>query len=181
MALTATIRTFTLDLSDVDRGVYAQLELRVAQHPSESVPFMITRLLAYLFEYTEDLAFGRGVSTADEPAVYERDPTGRWLLWIDVGSPAAERLHRASKRADRVVIYTHRDPDDIVRRLAGQTIHHADALRIFGVPASLIEPLGAAVGRRNTWGVVRSGGEIYVSGEGVEAQGSLIERGLSAG
>ncbi|MGK0361292.1 MAG: hypothetical protein ACI9U2_003610 [Bradymonadia bacterium] len=178
MALTATIRTFTIDLSDVDRGVYTQLELRVAQHPSESVPFMITRLMAYLFEYTEDLVFGRGVSNADEPAVYAKDPTGRWLLWIDVGAPGADRLHRASKRADRVVIYTHRDPDEVARRLAGETIHQVEALRIYGVPESLIEPLGAAVGRRNTWGVVRSGGEIYVSGDGVEAQGSLTERGV---
>jgi uncharacterized protein YaeQ len=178
LALTATIRTFTIDLSDVDRGAYAQVELRVAQHPSESVPFMLTRLLAYLLEYDPDLVFGRGVSTAEEPAVYARDPTGRWLLWIDIGAPSAERLHRASKRADRVLIYTHRDPDDVARRLAGQTIHRADALRILGVPASLLDPLGAAVGRRNAWSVVRSGGEIYVSGDGVEAQGALQERGI---
>lgn len=178
MALTATIRTFQIDLSDVDRGVYAQIELRVAQHPSESVPFMLTRLMAYLFEYNEDLTFGRGVSTAEEPAVYQQDPTGRWRLWIDIGAPSAERLHRASKRADRVLIYTHRDPDDVARRLTGQTIHQADSLRIFGVPESLIEPLSAAVRRRNAWGVVRSGGEIYVSGAGIEAQGALIERGL---
>ena len=172
------MRTFTIDLSDVDRGVYAQLELRVAQHPSESVPFMITRLMAYLFEYTGDLVFGRGVSNAEEPAVYAKDPTGRWLLWIDVGAPGADRLHRASKQVDRVLVYTHRDPDEVARRLAGQTIHRGEELRIFGVPESLVEPLGAAVGRRNTWGVVRSGGEIYVSGDGLEAQGTLIERGL---
>lgn len=178
LALTATIRTFAIDLSDVDRGVYAQLELRVAQHPSESIPYMVTRLVAYLMEYTEDLAFGRGVSTADEPAVYARDLTGRWLLWIDVGAPAADRLHRASKRADRVIIYTHRDPDEVARRLAGQTIHRVEDLRIFGVPAGLVDALGAAVGRRNTWGVVRSGGEIYVSGDGLEAQGSLTERAV---
>lgn len=175
MALSATIRTFTLDIADVDRGVYAQAEQRVAQHPSESLPYMIARVLAFALEYADDLEFGRGVSTAGEPAVYRRDPTGRWLLWIEIGAPAADLLHRASKTADAVAVYSHRAPDDVTRRLRGQTIHRADALRLVHLPPSLVDPLVDAVGRRNTWSVVRSGGVVYVSGDGLAAEGTPVE------
>lgn len=174
MALTATIRTFTLDIADVDRGVYAQTEQRVAQHPSESVPYMIARVLAFALAYADDLEFGRGVSTAGEPALYQRDPTGRWLHWIEIGAPAADLLHRASKLADQVTVYTHRAPDDVTRRLTGQTIHRAAEIAIHHLPASLVDPLVEAVGRRNSWSVVRSGGVVYVTGDGVAAEGAPV-------
>lgn len=175
MALSATIRTFTLDIADVDRGVYAQVEQRVAQHPSESLPYMIARVLAFALEYDPDLAFGRGVSTAGEPAVFLRDPTGRWLLWIEIGAPAADLLHRASKAADQVVVYSHRAPHDVTRRLRGQTIHRADELRFHHLPPGLIDPLVDGVGRRNTWNIVRSGGVVYVSGDDVSAEGTPVQ------
>ena len=46
MALTATIHTFDISLSDVDRGCYETLALRVARHPSESEEYLVTRVLA---------------------------------------------------------------------------------------------------------------------------------------
>ena len=45
MALTSTIYTFDLTLSDVDRGCYETLALRVAMHPSESPEYFVTRVL----------------------------------------------------------------------------------------------------------------------------------------
>ena len=69
MALSSTILHFAVQLADVDRGVYESLELRVAQHPSETPAFMLTRLLAYCLEYREGIAFTEGVSAGDEPAL----------------------------------------------------------------------------------------------------------------
>ena len=65
MALTATMHRFELDLSDVDRGVYQQLELRVAQHPSEAVRYMLARVIAYCLSWEEGIAFTRGLAAAD--------------------------------------------------------------------------------------------------------------------
>ena len=87
MALTSTIHSFAMQLADVDRGVYETLELRVAQHPSETAEFMVTRLLAYGLEYGEGIAFTEGVAAVDEPAVLARDLTGRITAWIEDGAP----------------------------------------------------------------------------------------------
>ena len=82
MALGATIHTFDVQLADVDRGVYDDLTLRVARHPSETDANMILRVLAYCLEFEEGIAFSEGISSADEPAVLVRDLTGRVTAWI---------------------------------------------------------------------------------------------------
>ena len=110
MALTATIYNLDVELADVDRGVYESLTLRVAREPSETAEYMLTRVLAYCLEYTEGIALTGGVASGDEPAVVVRDLTGRLTAWIEVGMPDAGRVHRGSKMAGRVAVYTHRDP-----------------------------------------------------------------------
>src|SRR5436190_9797021 len=99
MALNATIYNFDVELADSDRQVYESLALRVARHPSESEEHLVARLLAYLLEFTEGIEFSRGVSTPDQPAIAVRDLTGAIATWIDIGTPDAERLHKASKAA----------------------------------------------------------------------------------
>src|SRR6186997_3599023 len=97
MALGATIHNFDIELADSDRQVYESLALRVARHPSESEEYLVTRLLAYLLEFAEGIEFSRGVSDPDDPAIAIRDRTGAITTWIDVGTPDAARLHKASK------------------------------------------------------------------------------------
>ena len=101
MALNATIYNFDVELADNDRQVYESLALRVARHPSESEEYLVARLLAYLLEFAEGIEFSRGVSTPDEPAIAVRDLTGAIATWIDIGTPDAERLHKASKASGR--------------------------------------------------------------------------------
>lgn len=176
MALTSTMHVFSLDISDVDRGVYTQVEVRVARHPSETLPFLVTRVLAFALSYEEGLAFGKGVSTAEEPALWRKDDTGHITLWIDVGQPAAERLHKASKRADVVQVYTHRDVDQVLGKWAGTSIHRADELSLVGVPDTLVGPLEAAVDRRNTWSIMRTDSEVYVTVGSATMTGTLQTR-----
>src|SRR6185437_4414798 len=110
MALTATIYTLAIDLADHDRRVYETREVRAARHPSESEEYLVARILAYALEYREGIEFSRGVPDPDEPAIVIRDLTGRVETWIEIGTPDAARLHKASKAASRVVVYTHKDP-----------------------------------------------------------------------
>jgi uncharacterized protein YaeQ len=104
MALGSTIYTFDINLADVDRGVYETLNLRVAQHPSETQDYLLTRVMAYCLQYTEGVAFSKGLSDPDEPAIAVRDLTGVLKAWIDIGLPEPARLHRASKAALRRMI-----------------------------------------------------------------------------
>ena len=110
MAIGVVMHTFDVQLADLDRGVYDDLTLRLAQHPSETAAFMVTRLLAYCLEYAEGIAFSEGVAATNEPAVLVRDATGAQTAWIEVGAPDAERLHYGSKLTGHVAVYTHRDP-----------------------------------------------------------------------
>jgi uncharacterized protein YaeQ len=156
MALGATIYLFNIELADSDRGIYQALELRVARHPSESADYFLTRVLAYCFEYTEGIAFSNGLFEPDEPTVAVRDLTGLLQVWIDVGAPEATRLHRASKAAPRVVVYTHKDPGPWLARLAGERIHRAESLEIYALDRAWLQALAAKLERRMSWSLTVS-------------------------
>ena len=149
MALTATLYTFDIDLADADRGVYESLALRVPRHPSESETFLIAGVLAYCIEYTDGIQFSHGLSEPDEPALSVRDLTGAITTWIDIGNPDAARLHTASKGVRRVVVYTHRDPAQLVRQLAGEKIYRKEALALYAIDQAL---LAAIAGCSDGWG-----------------------------
>ena len=162
MALGATIHTFAVQLADVDRGVYEELALRVARHPSETESYMMTRVLAYCLEYEEGIAFSEGISSTDEPAVLVRDLTGALIAWIEVGAPDADRLHHGSKLAERAVVYTHRDPAKVMAPWAGKRIHRSDAIVLHSFDPGFVDAAVVALERRNTMTVSITERELYL-------------------
>jgi uncharacterized protein YaeQ len=163
MALTATIYNFDVELADNDRGVYESLALRVAQHPSESDEYLVARVLAYLLEYREGIEFSRGVSDPDEPTISIRDLTGRINTWIDIGTPDAARLHKASKAAARVVVYCHKEGMQWLKGLAAAGIHRADALELYTIDRGLIAEMVARLERRIAFSLSITDREMYLS------------------
>lgn len=163
MALGATIYTFDIELADTDRGVYQTLNLRVAQHSSETPEYLLTRVIAYCLEFTEGIGFSKGLSDPDEPAVFVRDLTGALQAWIEIGLPEPERLHRASKAAPRVAVYTHKDPAQWVEKLRAAKIHRADKLEVFAIDRTWLAPFVAKLERRMQLSLARSEGEIYLT------------------
>ena len=165
------LHRFEIALADVDRGVYTDLDLRVARHPSEDEPYLLTRVLAFALEVTDGLAFSKGLDDGDEPALWVRAPDGRVVQWIEVGAPAADRLHRAAKLAERVVVWCHRRPDMLQQRCAKEKVHRGDAITVVKVPPELLAALAARLDRNNRWDVSRHEGRvtIVVGGEAVEA------------
>ncbi len=181
MALGATLYTFTVQLADVDRGIYADFELRVARHPSETAEFMVTRILAYCLEYEEGIAFSDGgVSCTDEPAVLVRDLSGRLTAWIEVGAPDADRLHRGAKSADSVAVYTHRDPDKVLTALSGKRIHRASQIPVFGFERAVVDSAVAALERRNALGVSVTERVLYLDLNGVSLSVPITERRIES-
>jgi uncharacterized protein YaeQ len=163
LALTATIYNLDIDLADSDRSVYETLALRVARHPSESAEYLVARVLAYAMEFTEGIEFSRGISDTEEPAIAVRDLTGTLRAWIDVGAPDAARLHKASKLAPRVAVYTHKDVAQLVRNLEGQKIHRADALELYALDRLLVSALAARLERRMAFSISINERELYIS------------------
>ncbi len=175
MALGATIHTFTVQLADVDRGVYEELALRVARHPSETEAYMVTRLLAYCLEFEEGIAFSEGISSTDEPAVLVRDLTGQVTAWIEVGAPDAARLHFGSKLADRAVVYTHRDPVKVRAAWDGKRIHQSDAIALYSFDSGFIDSVVPALERRNTMTVSITERELYLDLNGTSVSSPIHE------
>lgn len=107
MAPNATIFKATLHIADVDRHYYEDHTLTLARHPSETDERMMVRLLAFALHAHEALLFGRGLSTGDEPALWQKDLTGLIELWIEVGLPDEKAVRQACGRANQVCIYTY--------------------------------------------------------------------------
>ncbi len=126
MALKASISKVRLSVSDLDRGVYGDFSLSVAQHPSETEARMMLRVAAFALHAHEQLTFGRGISTDDEPDLWLRDLTGEIELWVDLGNPDPDRLRKACGRARQVVLYGYGD-----RALPVWWDKYADALARF--------------------------------------------------
>jgi uncharacterized protein YaeQ len=179
MALSATIYVFTVRLADADRGVYETLTLRVARHPSETAEYLLTRLLAYLLEYAEGIAFSRGLSDPDEPAIAVRDLTGALQTWIDIGAPEAARLHKASKAARRVAVYAHREVESWLERLEGEKIHRAEALEIHVMDRELLAALVARLERRMDFDLSVSDRTLYVALGDATLSGAVAVRRLA--
>jgi uncharacterized protein YaeQ len=175
MAIAATIYTFDIDLANADRQVYETLALRVARHPSESEEYLVARVLAYAMEYTEGIAFSRGVSDPDEPAIVVRDLTGAIRSWIEIGSPDAARLHRAAKAAPRVAVYTHKDAALLLRNLSGERIHRAADLELYAIDRALIRDLAARLERRMSFSLALADRELYVSMAADTLTGPIVQ------
>lgn len=107
MALKSTIFKADLNVADLDRQVYGDFNLTIARHPSETDERMMLRVLAFALHAGERLEFGRGISTGDEPDLWQKDLSGNIELWIDLGTPDDSRLRKACGRADAVVVYSY--------------------------------------------------------------------------
>ncbi|MCO4774023.1 MAG: YaeQ family protein [Deltaproteobacteria bacterium] len=166
MARGSTLLQFEIELSDVDRNVYESLALKVAQHPSESGPYAVARVLAYALELEEGLVFTRGLAAADEPALWTRDLTGQLLGWIEVGTPDGARLHKASKAAGRVAVYCHKEPTPWLRSLARERVHGSADIKLVGLPPREVQGLAEVLERRNAWSISRIEDTLYVEAGG---------------
>jgi uncharacterized protein YaeQ len=172
VALTATLHTVDVELSDVDRHVYETLALRVARHPSETAESVVARVLAYCLEYAEGIAFGPGLSEPDQPALAVRDLTGALRVWIDVGAPDADRLHRASKAAPRVAVYTHKDPGPWLRAHPGARLHPLDR--------ELVAALAERLEKRVALALSVTEGHLYATVGGETLEGDVERLTLGA-
>jgi uncharacterized protein YaeQ len=163
MALGATVYVFQIELANADLAVYEQLDLRVARHPSETADHLLARVIAYCLEYTEGIAFSKGLSDSDEPAIAIRDLTGSLRSWIDVGLPEAARLHRASKAAPRVAVYTHKEAGQLLARLSGEKIHRAAELELYAFDREWLAALERQLERRMQFSLTVSAQHLYLT------------------
>jgi len=163
MALTATLRRFAIALADADRGVYTDLDLRAAQHPSEADRYLVARVLARCLEHAEGVDFTRGLAAADEPAIWQRDLRGELRAWIEVGSPNADRLHKASKTGARIAVYAWLRAPELARDIAARDVHRRQDLELHALDPRALDAIAETLERKNRWELAVSGGTLYLT------------------
>lgn len=175
MSQAVVLIRLAIELADVDRGVYETLDLRVAQHPSEFESRVVVRCLARCLLHEEGLEFGRGLSNVEEPALSVPNGHGGYALWVDIGAPSAERVHRASKAADRVVIVTEKDAATLRKEWSSRAIHAADTVELLILPRAFVDQLAAVLSRNEAWVVSLVEGNLSVTVRG-ESYSCELER-----
>lgn len=136
MALKATIFKADLQIADMDRHYYGDHALTIARHPSETDERMMVRVLAFALHAHEALSFGKGLSTDDEPDLWQKDLTGAIDLWIDVGQPDEKRILKACGRAARVVVYSYSSTSGIWWNQVGSKLERARNLSVMNIPSA---------------------------------------------
>ena len=91
-----------------------------------------------------------------------RDLTGALKVWIEIGAPDAARLHKASKAAPRVVVYTHKDPAQLQRQAAGERIHKSESIELYAIDRDLIDAIVLRLDRRMKLDLSVSDGTMYL-------------------
>ena len=165
MAISATINKISLNIADMDRHYYQTHELTVAQHPSETNLRFMVRVIAFIVNASESLVFTKGLSTDDEPDLWQKSLTNDIECWVDLGQPDEKRIRKACGRADKVIIYTYHERkakvwwDQIADKLS-----RFDNLKVFHVEA---EGVDAMVQRNMQLQCNIQDGEIYLNDDAI--------------
>jgi len=155
---------FKIQLSDVERSKYEDLDFRLAMHPSESHAFLISRMFAFILNHQEGLEFSaKGLADPEEPCISMPSDRGGLALWLEVGSPSARRLHKAAKAAAQVKVYTYKNPEALLREIEAEGVHNAHKLEIFSLEPQFLSKLEEMLERENNWSIIHDEGSLNVS------------------
>lgn len=167
MALKATIFKATLNIADMDRHYYADHQLTIAQHPSENDERMMIRLLAFALNASEELEFTKGLSTDDEPELWQKSLSDEIELWIELGLPDESRLRKACNRSRQVILYAYGARAVPVWMEKHQSkLSRFKNLTIINLPDESTEALARLAERNMNFQVTIQDGEVSFSNEG---------------
>ncbi len=175
MALPSRLFRFKIELSNLETESYLTLDFRVAQHPSETMQYLLTRVFAYALSFEEGLEFSSGgLADPESPTLSTPNPQGGIKTWIEIGNPSARKIHKASKAADRVKIYTYKDPKVLLQELASEPVHRRSEIEIYSLPSSFLDRLEKLVKKENRWTLVLIDGSIMLNGDEFSEQTELM-------
>jgi uncharacterized protein YaeQ len=164
MALSATIFKAGLQVSDLDRNLYADYELTLARHPSETDQRMMVRMLAFALHADERLSFTRGLCVDEEPDLWQKNLRDEIELWIDVGLPDDRRVRKACSRAKQVCLYLYggRAIDPWWQRNAAKLQRFAN-LKVIELTDDATRGMAGLVARSMQFTCTIQDGEIWLS------------------
>jgi uncharacterized protein YaeQ len=140
--------------------------LTVAQHPSETIERMIVRILVFCLHSFDDsenlLAFTKGLSSVDDPDIWQKTLDDQLLSWIDVGEPSFDRMKKACRLAKNTFVYSFNTKSDVwwkQNKLQFETL----PIQFFAFQWPQIQALAKQVERKSSWSITISDDSLYVS------------------
>ena len=95
----------------------------------------MVRLLVFALHAHDDLVFTRGLSAADEPDLWIKQPTGEIDTWIELGQLDEKRIRKACGRAREVYIYTYAQrSSDVWWKQEHNNFKRFDNLHVISLP-----------------------------------------------
>lgn len=166
MAAKATIYKAELQVTDLDRHYYASHALTLAQHPSETETRLLVRLLAFALHADERLEFGRGLSTDEDPDLWQRDYSGQVERWIEVGQPDESRIRKACGRARAVLVIGYSGRGFALWWEKNATaLARCSNLTVLELPAGTAESLAALLSRGMKLQCLIQDGDVQLMGD----------------
>ncbi|TDR72519.1 YaeQ family protein [Paludibacterium purpuratum] len=174
MALKSTIYKAELDIADMDRGYYASHALTLAQHPSETIERMMLRLAVFALHASDSLGFTKGISTDDEPDLWQKNYSDEIEVWIELGEPDEKRLRKACGRAEHVLVYSYGGrAADIWWQQNASKYARFDNLRVLSVAPATLQALSALCERGMSMSATIQDGVLWLSSATGNAQLTL--------
>ncbi|CAM3838424.1 YaeQ family protein [Rheinheimera salexigens] len=167
MALKATIFKIQLQIADMDRHYYQDHQLTLAQHPSENDQRMMVKLLAFVINASENMAFTKGLSSEDdEPELWDRDLNGDIALWVEFGQSEEKWLRKASGRAKQVQLFCYGGRSvPVWWKNNQQALARYQNLTIFDIPEAAVTEMAQLVSRNMVLQCNISEGQIWLSND----------------
>jgi uncharacterized protein YaeQ len=165
MALKSTIYKADCQIADMDRGYYAPHNMTIALHPSETEERMMVRLVAFILNAHEHLQFSKGLSSEDEPDVWQKSLTDDIELWIDVGMPDEKRIRKASNRSVLALIYTYGGRNAMWWSQIKNKLTRFKNIKIINLPKADTDQLAPLIKRSMQLQISIQDGQIWLSDE----------------
>lgn len=174
-----TLFKFQIELSDIPRSFYETIEFRAAQHPSESMPYFLTRILAFVLNYESDLSFApTGLHDPDAAAIHIPDLSGGFTTLIEIGSPSARKLHKATKTAKTVKVYTYKNPLSLLEEIKTEKVHRATEIEIFSLAPAFLSEIEPLLKNNNKWSLMFNDGTISIQIGDQSILGELVSHSV---
>jgi len=171
MALKATVFKADLQVADMDRHYYHDHALTLARHPSETDERMMVRVLAFAFHASETLAFTRGLSSDDEPELWQKGLTGEIDLWIELGQPDEKRIRKACNRAAQVYVYCYGGrASTIWWDQLHNKVSRFENLKVINLPEPAVQALASMAQRTMRLQCNIQDGQAWVSDQQISVQ-----------
>lgn len=174
MALPSTVFKAELQISDMDRNYYETHVITLARHSSETDERMMVRILAFAMNASGALSFANGLTSNDEPDLWEKDFSGDIRLWIMVGLPDERQIKKACSRSLRVIIYAY-GGSAVDVWYSGLNVEKFNNLSVFNIPLTVSQTLAAGAERSMKAQCTIQDGALWWSSKGATIEVEFLQ------